>query len=84
MDDFEANGLRIFGPRKAAAKLEWSKSFAKEFMQRHGIPTARSGSFRDSADAHRFCQRMKYPVVVKADGLALGKGGAVIMAAGVA
>jgi phosphoribosylamine--glycine ligase len=74
VDDFEANGLRIFGPRKEAAKLEWSKSFAKEFMQRHGIPTARAGSFTESAEAHRFCQRMNYPVVIKADGLALGKG----------
>ena len=74
VDFFESNGQRIFGPRRDAAKLEWSKVFGKDFMQRHGIPTARSNSFSDSDAAHRFCQRMKYPVVVKADGLALGKG----------
>jgi phosphoribosylamine--glycine ligase len=73
-DLFQQNGLRIFGPAQAAARLESSKVFAKQFMQRHGIPTACSGSFSDSADAHRFCQAMRYPVVIKADGLALGKG----------
>lgn len=73
-DLFQKNGLRIFGPTKAAARFEWSKIFAKEFMQRHGIPTAASGQFSDSAEAHRFCQKMKYPIVIKADGLALGKG----------
>ncbi len=74
VDLFEANGLRIFGPTRAAAQLESSKVFAKEFMQRHGIPTARSGNFSDSIEAQKFAQRMAYPVVVKADGLALGKG----------
>ena len=74
VDVFESNALRIFGPRREAAQLEWSKVFAKEFMRRHGIPTARSESFSDSDAAHRFCQRMQYPVVIKADGLALGKG----------
>ena len=74
VDLFEANGLRIFGPTKAAAQLESSKVFAKEFMQRHGIPTARSGHFSDSIEAQKFAQRMTYPIVVKADGLALGKG----------
>ena len=74
VDVFEKSGLRIFGPTKAAAKFEWSKIFAKEFMQRHGIPTAKSGHFFDSAEAHRFCQTMRYPLVIKADGLALGKG----------
>ena len=74
VDLFEANGLRIFGPTKAAAQLESSKVFAKEFMQRHGIPTARSGSFSDSAEAKTFAGKMSYPLVVKADGLALGKG----------
>ncbi|MEO8352751.1 MAG: phosphoribosylamine--glycine ligase [Chthoniobacteraceae bacterium] len=74
VDRFEAAGLRIFGPGKSAARLEASKVFAKEFMMRHGIPTAKSASFEKSGDAHRFCQTMDYPVVVKADGLALGKG----------
>ena len=74
VDLFEANKLRIFGPTKAAAQLESSKVFAKEFMQRHGIPTARSGHFSDSIEAQKFAQRMTYPIVVKADGLALGKG----------
>lgn len=74
VDFFQSQGLRIFGPRQAAARLESSKVFAKEFMQRHGIPTARSGHFSDSSEAQKFCQSMSYPVVVKADGLALGKG----------
>ncbi|HWB59364.1 MAG TPA: phosphoribosylamine--glycine ligase, partial [Chthoniobacteraceae bacterium] len=74
VDLFQQNGLRIFGPTRAGARFESSKIFAKEFMQRHGIPTAASGHFSDSAEAHRFCQKMKYPVVIKADGLALGKG----------
>lgn len=74
VDHFEHAGLRIFGPSKSAARLESSKVFAKDFMQRHGIPTAASGSFSDSAAAHRFCQQSRYPLVIKADGLALGKG----------
>ena len=74
VDLFETNGLRIFGPTQSAARLESSKAFAKEFMQRHGIPTAHSETFSESGEAHRYCQRMKYPVVIKADGLALGKG----------
>jgi phosphoribosylamine--glycine ligase len=74
VDAFQARGLRIFGPTQAAARLESSKVFAKAFMERHGIPTARSRSFEDSAEAHRYCQQLNYPLVVKADGLALGKG----------
>jgi phosphoribosylamine--glycine ligase len=74
VDLFQKNGLRIFGPTQSAARLESSKVFAKEFMQRHGIPTARSGSFSDSGEAHRFSQKAQHPLVVKADGLALGKG----------
>jgi len=74
VDLFQKHGLRIFGPTQSAARLESSKIFAKEFMQRHGIPTARSGSFSDSAAAQLFCQKARYPLVVKADGLALGKG----------
>jgi len=74
VDRFEAAGLRIFGPRQACARLESSKVFAKEFMQRHGIPTARSAHFTDSGEARRFARSMSLPLVVKADGLALGKG----------
>lgn len=74
VDLFQKNGLRIFGPTQRAAQLESSKVFAKEFMQRHGIPTARSGSFSESSEAQRFCRGASYPLVVKADGLALGKG----------
>jgi phosphoribosylamine--glycine ligase len=74
VDFFQQNGLRIFGPTKAAAKFEWSKVFAKEFMQRHGIPTAKAGHFSKSEEAQKFCQTMRYPLVIKADGLALGKG----------
>ena len=74
VDHFQQAGLRIFGPTQSAARLESSKVFAKEFMQRHGIPTAASGHFCDSAQAHRFCQENRYPLVIKADGLALGKG----------
>ena len=74
VDAFQQNGLRVFGPTQSAARFESSKIFAKEFMRRHGIPTARSGHFSDSAEARTFCGTMKYPLVIKADGLALGKG----------
>ncbi|MEO6846812.1 MAG: phosphoribosylamine--glycine ligase [Chthoniobacterales bacterium] len=74
VDAFQAKGLRIFGPVAAAAKLESSKIFAKEFMRRHGIPTAESREFSDSGEAHLYCTKAKYPLVIKADGLALGKG----------
>ena len=74
VDLFRQIGLRVFGPTQAGARFESSKIFAKEFMRRHGIPTAASGNFSDSSVAQRFCQKMKYPVVIKADGLALGKG----------
>ncbi|MHA3771420.1 phosphoribosylamine--glycine ligase [Verrucomicrobiota bacterium sgz303538] len=74
VDRFQREGLRIFGPTQSAARLESSKVFAKEFMERHGIPTAQSGKFSDSSEAHRFAQSMKKPLVIKADGLALGKG----------
>ena len=67
-------GLRIFGPTKSAARLEWSKIFAKELMRRNGIPTAEAGTFDRSEDAIKFCHRLKLPLVIKADGLALGKG----------
>jgi phosphoribosylamine--glycine ligase len=74
VDRFEDAGLRIFGPRKAAAQLESSKAFAKEFMFRHGIPTARSETFCSSETARAYCASAQYPLVIKADGLALGKG----------
>jgi len=74
VDYFQARGLRIFGPTQHAAQFESSKIFAKEFMQRHGIPTAQSGHFTDSAEARAFCTGKSYPLVIKADGLALGKG----------
>ncbi|MEP6673372.1 MAG: phosphoribosylamine--glycine ligase, partial [Chthoniobacter sp.] len=74
VDLFQKHGLRIFGPTQSGARLESSKVFAKEFMERHGIPTAKAGSFSDSSEAQRFCQKARHPLVVKADGLALGKG----------
>ncbi len=74
VDRFEAEGLRIFGASQSAARLESSKVFAKEFMFRHGIPAAASGQFSDSEKARAFAAGMKTPIVVKASGLALGKG----------
>jgi phosphoribosylamine--glycine ligase len=74
VDDFRAAGLRIFGPTRAAAQLEWSKDFAKAFMSRHGIPTAAYRSFTDAAAAHAYLRERGTPIVVKADGLAAGKG----------
>ena len=74
VDLFRARGLRIFGPTQAAAQLESSKAFAKDFMQRHGIPTALYASFADAAAAHAHVDMHGAPIVVKADGLAAGKG----------
>jgi phosphoribosylamine--glycine ligase len=74
VDVFRARGLRIFGPTKAAAQLESSKDFAKAFMQRHGIPTAQYQTFTDPAAAREYVTRRGAPIVVKADGLAAGKG----------
>jgi phosphoribosylamine--glycine ligase len=74
VDLFQARGLRIYGPTKAAARLEWSKAFAKEFMKQAGIPTAASQTFTDSAAAKAYVRQMGAPLVVKADGLAAGKG----------
>lgn len=74
VDLFEAAGKRIFGPRQAAARLEGSKRFAKEFMQRHGIPTARYESFTDSLSAVAYIRQMGAPIVVKDSNLAAGKG----------
>jgi len=74
VDAFEEAGLRIFGPRAAAARLEGSKGFSKDFMERHGIPTAAYRSFTDAAAAEEYLRGHGAPVVVKADGLAAGKG----------
>jgi phosphoribosylamine--glycine ligase len=79
VDEFRARGLRIFGPTKAAAQLESSKAFAKDFMQRHGIPTALYVTFTDTAAAHAHVDKVGAPIVIKADGLAAGKGVVVAM-----
>jgi phosphoribosylamine--glycine ligase len=79
VDLFRQRGLRILGPTRAAAQLESSKAFAKDFMQRHGIPTAAYATFDDAAAAHAFVERQGAPIVVKADGLAAGKGVVVAM-----
>jgi phosphoribosylamine--glycine ligase len=81
VDLFRSRGLRIFGPTRAAAQLESSKDFAKRFLVRHGIPTAAYGTFADAAAAHAYIDREGAPIVVKADGLAAGKGVVVAMTA---
>ena len=79
VDLFRARGLRIFGPTQGAAQLESSKAFAKEFMQRHGIPTALYATFTEAAAAHAHVAKHGAPIVIKADGLAAGKGVVVAM-----
>lgn len=74
VDIFRERGLKIFGPTKRAAQLESSKDFAKQFMQRHGIPTAQFRTFSDVAAARAYVESRGAPIVVKADGLAAGKG----------
>jgi phosphoribosylamine---glycine ligase len=74
VDLFRERSLRIFGPTRAAAQLESSKAFAKDFMRRHHIPTADYATFGDAAEAHAFVQQHGAPIVIKADGLAAGKG----------
>ncbi len=81
-DVLQERGIPVFGPTRAAAELEWSKAFAKTFMQRHGIPTAAYGVFSDFDDALAFARRSIVPVVVKADGLAAGKGVIICQTAG--
>jgi phosphoribosylamine--glycine ligase len=76
---FRARGLKIFGATKEAAQLESSKDFAKAFMERHGIPTAKYQSFSDAAQAHAYVDANGAPIVIKADGLAAGKGVVVAM-----
>jgi phosphoribosylamine---glycine ligase len=79
VDAFRAHGLRIFGPTQAAAQLESSKDFAKAFMIRHGIPTATYATFTDAKAAHDYVNQQGAPIVIKADGLAAGKGVVVAM-----
>ncbi|HEX4329487.1 MAG TPA: phosphoribosylamine--glycine ligase [Burkholderiales bacterium] len=79
VDVFRARGLKIFGPTKAAAQLESSKDFAKSFMVRHGIPTAEHQTFADAPAAHAYIAAKGAPIVIKADGLAAGKGVVVAM-----
>lgn len=79
VDAFRENGLKIFGPTKAAAQLESSKDFAKAFMVRHKIPTAAYATFTNAKDAHDYVNAQGAPIVIKADGLAAGKGVVVAM-----
>jgi phosphoribosylamine--glycine ligase len=79
VDEFRAHGLRVFGPTQAAAQLESSKAFSKAFMKRHGIPTAEYETFTDAVAAHAYVDEKGAPIVVKADGLAAGKGVVVAM-----
>lgn len=79
VDEFRKHGLRIFGPTKAAAQLESSKAFSKAFMKRHHIPTADYETFNEAAAAHAYVDEKGAPIVVKADGLAAGKGVVVAM-----
>ena len=74
VDRFEAEGLRVFGPRKNAAVLEGSKAFSKDLMKKYGIPTAAYENFNDPQKALKYLETVNYPIVLKADGLALGKG----------
>jgi phosphoribosylamine--glycine ligase len=79
VDLFRKRGLRIFGPTQQAAQLESSKDYAKAFMKRHGIPTAEYETFTDAEKAHEYINRKGAPIVIKADGLAAGKGVVVAM-----
>lgn len=79
VDVFRAAGLKIFGPTKRASQLEASKDFSKAFMLRHGIPTAAYAAFSDPLEAHHYIDQVGAPIVIKADGLAAGKGVVVAM-----
>ena len=74
VDAFEAEGLRVFGPRKNAAIIEGSKAFSKDLMKKYNIPTAAYENFTDPDEAIKYLETAKMPIVLKADGLALGKG----------
>jgi len=73
-DSLTQGGIGVFGPTKAAAQIEWSKAYAKEFMEKNGIPTAEYRKFTDSIEAVGYLEEASFPIVIKADGLALGKG----------
>ena len=79
VDAFEKEGLKIFGPSKAGAQLEGSKSFTKDFLKRHNIPTAAYQVFTKTDEAVAYIEKMGAPIVIKADGLAAGKGVVVAM-----
>jgi phosphoribosylamine--glycine ligase len=81
VDAFQAAGLKIFGPKQSAARLESSKEYAKSFMARYGIPTAEYAVFEAAAPAHAYLEQHRAPIVIKADGLAAGKGVVVAMSA---
>ncbi|KPK19945.1 MAG: phosphoribosylamine--glycine ligase [Betaproteobacteria bacterium SG8_41] len=81
VDAFQAAGLKIFGPKQSAARLESSKEYAKSFMARYGIPTAQYAVFEAAAPAHAYLEEHRAPIVIKADGLAAGKGVVVAMSA---
>lgn len=74
VDEFQSAGLRIWGPTKAAAQIEWSKVFSKDFMKKNGLPTAKFETFTDFEVAKEYVRQQPFPVVIKASGLALGKG----------
>ena len=84
VDYFTDEKLRVFGPTKSAARIEASKIFAKQLMRAQKIPTAEAGTFSDSREALHYCEQLKFPVVIKADGLALGKGVIIAVDAAVA
>ena len=84
IDLFTCEKLRAFGPDKSAARIESSKIFAKELMCTQKIPTAEARTFSNSSDALHYCDRLRYPIVIKADGLALGKGVVIAAEAGMA
>ncbi len=74
VDKFEENGIRIFGPNKACASIEGSKAFSKELMKKYNIPTAKYETFTEYKNALKYIESSKMPIVIKADGLAFGKG----------
>src|SRR3990167_6885421 len=74
VDEFKKVGLKIWGPTKEAAQIEWSKTFSKDFMRRHNLPTAKFMTFSDYKMAKKYITDQIFPIVIKADGLALGKG----------
>ena len=74
VDEFKKVGLKIWGPTKAASQIEWSKTFSKDFMRRHNLPTAKFETFNDYGQAKKYIANHSLPIVIKADGLAFGKG----------